>query len=152
MNTCVKVLEWSDAFATGVAEMDEQHMILVETLNEASVNLSLNRRASLLEQVVLDLLSYALYHFETEEHLMEQYGYAESAPEEAARHLEQHRAFSAQIVSTHKNLRYGAPVQQDEIVGFVNDWLNHHILKTDARLGTFILNKRNGEPRVATVG
>jgi len=35
-----ELLVWDDSYATGVAEIDEQHMILVHTLNEASVKLA----------------------------------------------------------------------------------------------------------------
>ena len=66
---------WNDTLVTGGDEMDDQHRILVKTLNEAGVKLSGNRDTALLEQITRDLLSYAIYHFETEEELMAQYHY-----------------------------------------------------------------------------
>ena len=40
MNQATTPLVWNDSFATGVAEIDDQHMILVHTLNEAAGKLA----------------------------------------------------------------------------------------------------------------
>jgi hypothetical protein len=74
-------LVWSDRYATGVEAIDEQHMILVHTLNEAATKLAEDASVEHLDRITQDLLAYALYHFETEESLMQQYGYEEGSPE-----------------------------------------------------------------------
>lgn len=55
-------LVWNAGFATGVGEIDEQHLILVHTINEASAKLASECPADQLGQVTQDLLAYALYH------------------------------------------------------------------------------------------
>jgi len=140
--TASQPLVWNDSYATGVAEIDEQHMILVHTLNEAGVRLVKDASLESLEQITQDLLSYALYHFETEEELMQKYGYADGPPEEAARHLEQHRAFSAKVVAVREGLKAGTLISPDDLLGFLNNWLVNHILNTDKKLGAFIVAKR----------
>ena len=132
---------WSSRFVTGVMEMDDQHMILVDLLNTATRRLSDASGGTAISQIVLDLLSYAIYHFETEESLMEEYDYAGTAPEDAARHLEQHRAFSAKIVAAHERLKTGDNVDADELMGFIHDWLINHILGTDRALAAHILQR-----------
>ena len=136
-------LAWSDDFATGVAEIDEQHMILVHTLNEAAVKLAYDTSLETLEQITQDLLSYALYHFETEEELMQQYGYADGAGDSADLHLAQHRAFSAKVVSVRDGLKSGMKITADDLLEFLNNWLVNHILNTDKKLGAFIVAKRS---------
>lgn len=136
------LLSWNDGFATGVAEIDEQHMILVHTLNEASVRLASAAGPSLLEQITQDLLAYALYHFETEEALMQEYGFEEDARPDWTSHLDQHRAFSAKVVGVREGLKSGNPIAPAELLAFLNQWLVNHILSTDKRLGVFIVERR----------
>lgn len=135
-------LIWNDTLVTGVQEIDEQHMILVHTLNEASVKLSQNASLEVLERITQDLLSYALYHFETEEELMQQYGYEEGPQGEANLHLEQHRSFSSKVVAVRENLKQGILIAPTDLIGFLNDWLVNHILNTDKKLARFVLAKR----------
>ena len=137
-----KRLEWGEALITGVPEIDEQHMILVHTLNEASERLAIESTAETLGEITQDLLSYALYHFDTEEELMQQYGYQAGSADDAQLHLEQHRSFSSKVVSVREGLKTGVLIAPEALIGFLNDWLVNHIQNTDKRLARFILDKR----------
>ncbi|MBF0356934.1 MAG: bacteriohemerythrin, partial [Alphaproteobacteria bacterium] len=55
-----KLIVWNEQLATGSAEIDGQHQILVNTLNEANIRLTDESPLDLLEQITKDLLSYAL--------------------------------------------------------------------------------------------
>ena len=143
-------LIWNDSFATGVPEIDEQHMILVHTLNEAAIKLAGDPSLENLDQITRDLLSYALYHFETEEELMQEYGYEASPDDAAVRHLEQHRKFSAKVVAVRDAIKAGNLIQPGELLGFLNDWLVNHILNTDRKLGEFIVARRNQQAAQAS--
>jgi hemerythrin len=134
-----KPMVWQDSFDTGVEEIDEQHRILVNTINEAGVTLSENSNMEVLEQITNDLLSYALYHFETEEELMHQNEYTEG---DMDAHLAQHRDFSATVVGVKDGIRSGKPISKDDLLSFLQNWLVNHILNTDKKLGAFILEKR----------
>jgi hemerythrin-like metal-binding protein len=131
-------IPWSDTMCTGVAEIDQQHHILVDTLNEATTKLTGDIADPVFEQITRDLLAYAIYHFDTEEQLMRQHGYAAAIPEDAAAHLHQHRHFSEQVVALRTNAHAGKPGSRDALLAFLQDWLIHHILTSDKRLGQFI--------------
>lgn len=135
-------LEWNERFVTGVTEIDEQHMILVHTLNEAAEKLSHDSSLELLEHITQDLLSYALYHFETEEELMQQYGYVDEDGENANLHFAQHRGFSSKVVAVREDLKAGILIPAGDLIEFLNGWLVNHILNTDKKLGAFIAAKR----------
>jgi hemerythrin-like metal-binding protein len=137
-------LVWRDDFATGVQEIDEQHMILVETLSEARTLLDDNPDPETVDALTNDLLSYALYHFETEEQLMAHHRYAEATPAAAAKHLAEHRNFSARVVAMRDALGDGTRMGPDALLAFLEDWLTHHILNTDRELGAFITARRRG--------
>jgi len=131
---------WNDSFLTGIDRIDEQHKVLVNTLNEANARLAGNVTRELLEQITRDLLSYAIYHFETEETLMQEYGYAGLATGDAEKHRQEHRSFSQQVVALREGLRDGRLVTREELLSFLNNWLINHILYTDKQLGEFLNN------------
>lgn len=131
-------IQWNDAMLTGVAEIDRQHRILVDTLIEAQTNLTGNLHDPLFEQITRDLLAYAIYHFDTEESLMRQHGYATAAPDEMAAHLAQHRRFSEQVVALRSDGRDDKPGAREALLEFLRNWLVGHILTSDQQLGKFI--------------
>lgn len=145
MSAPFQPLVWNDSYATGVTEIDEQHMILVHTLNEAGVTLVQNCNQESLEQITQDLLSYALYHFDTEEALMQEYDYPSADGSLDTLHHEQHRAFSAKVVAVREGIKSGNLISADELLGFLNNWLVNHILHTDKHLGAFVSAKRRAE-------
>ncbi|MBI5786755.1 MAG: hemerythrin family protein [Rhodocyclales bacterium] len=128
-------IKWNDDMLTGVAEIDAQHRILVDTLIEANTKLTADASDPLFEQITRDLLAYAIYHFDTEEQLMRQCGYA---PDDAAKHVGEHRSFSEQVVALRNDARRGEPGARNALVAFLRDWLVNHIMTSDRRLGQFI--------------
>lgn len=131
-------IEWSDSMTTGVAQIDNQHRFLVDTLRQANNRLLDDHEGALLGEIAKDLLTYAIMHFETEENLMKRYGYAEAFPELARAHIAQHRDFSHQVVAVCDNLREGRQVSRIEVLKFLNEWLRHHVLGIDQKLGAFV--------------
>jgi hemerythrin-like metal-binding protein len=130
---------WSDNLVTGIDKIDEQHQILVNLFNEANIKLTANNSAEFLEQITRDMLSYALYHFETEEELMQEYSYIDGKTENEDSHVQQHRSFSAKVVAVRNDIRAGILISREDLLSFLNNWLITHILKTDKRLAAFLL-------------
>ncbi len=139
-------LVWNDSLITGVPEIDEQHQILVHTLNEAGEKPSPGARPEDYEAITRGLLGYALYHFETEEALMQEYGYAQDESPDAHRHQAEHRGFTQQVIAVRENLEAGVLTPPEALLGFLNDWLMRHIMLTDKRLAAFILARRSRAP------
>jgi hemerythrin-like metal-binding protein len=126
---------WSDALMTGVQEIDEQHQILVNMLNEANARLTEYSGHDVLQNIIRDLMSYALYHFDTEEELMVENQYDQVDREI---HFREHRGFSDKVSKLQQELRQGKLVSREELLTFLNGWLINHILKTDMQLGRFL--------------
>lgn len=140
-----ELIVWNDELVTGVTEIDEQHRILVNSINEANTRLNNTQvNAEILEKITQDLLSYALYHFETEEELMQKYHYDETQEEDSTLHQKQHRDFSATVVSVREGIKAGKLISREDLLTFLNGWLISHILNTDKKLGAFIQAKRAG--------
>ncbi|MCF6251308.1 MAG: bacteriohemerythrin [Methylococcaceae bacterium] len=137
-------ISWNDDFVTGVKEIDEQHMILVNTLNEASSKLTSDNSQSVLLNFTQELLAYALYHFETEEALMQQYDYQIADQMSIQQHLKEHRSFSQQVIAVREQIHAGKNIEIPKLLDFLYQWLVNHILKTDKALAKQILAKRAG--------
>jgi hemerythrin-like metal-binding protein len=141
-------IEWSEKMTTGVPEVDSQHRFLVDTVREANRKLLNDHEGVLLGEIAKDLLTYAIMHFETEEELMKRHGYAEAFPEIANVHVAQHREFSHQVVAVCDNLREGRPISRLDVLKYLNEWLRHHVLGIDQKLGAFVREasaKRNAD-------
>jgi hemerythrin-like metal-binding protein len=138
LKTPFEPIEWVESMATGVAAVDKQHRFLVDTLQQANQELMDDHDAELLMTISKDLLGYALTHFDTEETLMQRYGYQEAYPEKAREHIAQHREFSRQVVAFCDRMREGRGVSRMELLKFLNHWLRDHVLGIDQLLGDFL--------------
>ena len=130
--------DWNDAMLTGVEEIDQQHRVLVNTLNDFAAKLAGHADDRLFDQVTRDLLAYAIYHFETEEELIKRYGYDLAERDEANAHIRQHRSFSAQVIALRGEAGEARSAAQYELLAFLKDWLMNHIGTSDQRLGKFL--------------
>lgn len=137
-----KKIVWSSEYETGVDDIDEQHQILVNTINEASQKLGEDASVESLETITRDLLSYALYHFEEEEEMMQKYDYKAYSLNEYESHMKQHRDFSAKVVAIRESIKEGNPICKDELIEFLTNWLINHINKTDKKLGAYICSQK----------
>ena len=132
------LLEWGPKLLTGIEAIDEQHKMLVDMLNEANLRMRSMVERAVVESIVRDLMSYALYHFETEEELMLEQAYAKESPDDAATHAREHREFSQTVASVQQDLVAGKLITREALLGFLNNWLVNHILNTDMRLASFL--------------
>jgi hemerythrin-like metal-binding protein len=132
------LLEWGPKLLTGIEAIDEQHKMLVDMLNEANLRMRSMVERAVVESIVRDLMSYALYHFETEEELMVEHGFAQESSEDAATHAREHREFSQTVASVQQDLVAGKLITREALLGFLNNWLVNHILNTDMRLASFL--------------
>ncbi len=129
------MLEWSNRFATGIAEIDDQHQELFRQVNRLLEACSQGTGKALLPEIFDFLGKYAVEHFATEERYMERYGYPE---------LAEHRKVHQEFVRTFLQFRQQAEAQGPgvHLVVQVNrvlvDWLKNHILKMDQEMGKFL--------------
>ena len=129
---------WTEAMLTGVTAIDEQHQILVNMVNVANEKLAKDISRNTLVGIIHDLMSYAVYHFDTEEKLMVENTYP---VDDKQQHFQEHRGFSAKVASLHQHVSQGELISREELLEFLNDWLINHIMHSDKKLGDFLTNK-----------
>lgn len=134
-------IKWEKSYEVGIKKIDEEHKILINTINEFNNSSKDNYTTSNVENLIKDLLSYALYHFETEEELMIRYNYDVEKEDEYKLHIEKHRYFLTKISSIKKDLLDNKLVEKELIYNFLQDWFLNHINNIDKKLGKFLLEK-----------
>ena len=125
-----KLVTWSNKLAVGVRVIDEQHMRLIELINQLSDAMYSGRGQNMLNKVLTVLETYALYHFDTEEKLMATHKYDESAA-----HKNGHELFTETVKRFRYKFDSGHVVVSTEILFFLREWIIAHIMKTDRELG-----------------
>lgn len=125
---------WSEAYATGVGEIDAQHRELLEQVDRLLG--AIERDAAAVGRLLDFLGDYALSHFEMEERLMERHGFP---------HAEAHREAHAGFVRAFGRIRFDYDLDGltegmvELITGWLVEWLKGHILDMDRVLGRWLV-------------
>lgn len=126
----MSLMKWTqEDYGTNVKIADEQHQELFNKVNALNDAVSKKNRSEIGTRLD-DLIDYVVEHFQTEEHLMEQRGYAG---------LEEHRQEHKNLVATCADLQGKFHANEAEIeegtMAFIKNWLDHHIPVIDRSYG-----------------
>ena len=129
------MLEWSERFSVGVAEIDGQHRELFRQVNRLLTSCSQGAGKALLPEIFDFLGKYALEHFATEERYMQRYNYPG-----LAEHQKIHQDFVKTFLDFRKQAEQEGPgvhllVQVNKVLV---EWLQNHILRMDQAMGKFL--------------
>lgn len=116
-------MKWADKFATGVADIDEQHKSLFDWFAqlESAAN---DQRIMIVAYALTRLMQYTRTHFAAEERLM-----ADCAYPRLAAHRAEHEAFRQRL----QDLRTASLTQDigSATVNLLREWLVKHITVSD---------------------
>jgi len=135
---------WKNEYSVGIDEIDEQHKGLVNciaNLEKSIESVDEKQRWTAVHYAVVQLSDYTRIHFAVEESLMRVLGY----PQRDA-HLAQHRVFTSFLENVQrKSITHD--ISEDEIVGFLRDWLLTHIVHEDKKYAAWFARENSGEVR-----
>jgi hemerythrin len=129
----VSGLAWNHACFVGVKAMDDQHGILVDTLNEVRAQLLRGSAREQLSEHVERLIEFTRLHFGCEESLLERYGFPG---------LREHRAAHTQLLT--EILQAGNFAENDEktelhrLLSDLSSSYLQHIEALDRQYGTWL--------------
>ena len=136
-------VRWKESYSIGIPDADGDHQHLFGLINELHEVVERDSRTNTIADTVDELeemgsvidalLEYASLHFSKEHSHMERLAYP--AYEE---HRQAHRKFTETVRGYRKDFDEGGAVFPMEIVQFLRDWLDAHILNVDKRLGEFL--------------
>lgn len=127
-NMSIKKLEWQDKYSVGVAELDEQHKHMFNTINELLNSINTGTTVEHLGSIIDSLVKYKMFHFETEEKYFKEFNY-----DGAEEHIAKHKEFNDKLAYLVE--KYPSPTVEFafELVDFLEDWLLDHLIRTDQK-------------------
>lgn len=126
-------LQWSESIAVGIGIIDAQHQNLFNYYNELSQAVQKNDSAGDIKEVLEQLKTYAVYHFDTEIGLMRQHGYPE-----ADEHEEEHREYLEEIEDFDIRHTISEPGLAKDMLDFLTGWITRHIKTRDMAFAEFL--------------
>ena len=124
--------DWSDEMSVNVHAIDSQHKILIEMINTLHEAM-LARKGREMQKTTIDaMVEYAATHFKLEEGYMKKFTY----PGYDA-HKGEHDAFTAKAQDLKERAEQKGFGLTLEIMGFLKDWLQNHIMGTDKKYSKF---------------
>lgn len=130
-------MQWTDAFVTGISQIDQQHRWLVESINQLHDEISgKNADKEVVYKILHGLIDYTFNHFIVEEDLFKRFDYPKTDA-----HLEEHNKFTRDTAALLEKFEGGETLRADALE-FLREWLSHHILTVDMAYVPFM--KENG--------
>ncbi|WP_415034305.1 bacteriohemerythrin [Azonexus sp.] len=134
----VKLVNWQPEMSVGNTHIDEQHQILIDTINQLA-NAEIRNDRAIVAMIIDELINYTVFHFEYEEDLIAAANYPD-----LEQHRRIHQGFVRWIRQVREEFTYHSRRQLgSEILGYLRDWLRKHILGEDQRYRPFLDNAEN---------
>jgi len=125
------LLEWTPALSVDIKSIDEQHKKLFGYINKLDDALEQKRAKEILAQLFNDLEDYTHTHFGLEEMYFNKFDYKDKYA-----HVAEHTEFIRRLAEMKKEMQDEA-MDVEDLLGFLVDWLMHHIKGTDHQYSKF---------------
>ncbi|WP_066505399.1 bacteriohemerythrin [Abyssisolibacter fermentans] len=136
------MFEWKEEYSVQIKDIDNQHKKLLSIGEELFYIVSGKSDIDHYDEIISilkELEEYTIYHFGYEEALMQKYNY-----DEFLGHKEEHNKFINKIkgITTDSVDEAQVTISMD-IIMFIADWIEHHILKSDHKYKELLKEKIN---------
>lgn len=128
---------WEDNYKTGIDEIDQDHMRLVNLINDLYEAMQDGSGGALLLPIFSALKHYTEDHFAREERYM---GECEASDHD--QHLNEHKRMMATLADLERRHRQGEAAISLQTLSFLRDWLKNHICVIDKAMASQISGKR----------
>lgn len=117
---------WEEKHSTGIQSIDNQHKEIFRYLNSLLDAMKIGQANKVIYQIVFDLENYSLVHFQKEEFFFQRFNYSG-----AKEHIQQHQFFIQKVSKLKSDLKSGNIALSIELLNFLKDWIENHILVVD---------------------
>ncbi|MBF0559256.1 MAG: hemerythrin family protein [Nitrospirae bacterium] len=129
-------MTWKNSLSVNIEAVDEQHKKLIRLINDMHDAMKTGQSKEVMGRIFGELLDYTATHFKYEEDLFQKYGYPDSFD-----HKKAHEALVNKAVDLKTKFDRGELSINLEVMSFLKDWLNNHILRTDKKYSAFFNSK-----------
>ncbi|HNY32536.1 MAG TPA: bacteriohemerythrin [Fibrobacteria bacterium] len=137
MTADTAIISWNPEWELGIEIVDTKHKQLVRmvaALQEQVRNQTAS--AAVDSRLIEELLAYALTHFTEEESLFRGKGW-----DGEAAHILEHQNFLLKARREMIRFQAGNPETREALLGWLVEWLKHHIGFADREHGAFLRNR-----------
>ena len=128
-----KFVQWTPSMDLGIGEIDRQHRMLVDYINDLHSAMSNHRSASELLEILHKLRNYTSTHFRDEEKHFVHTDYPLVKD-----HLKIHREFEAKVDEVERGIKEGTVTLSMDLLSFLKDWLVKHIMGMDTQYVPYV--------------
>ena len=132
-----KIVVWSELYETGVAQIDKQHMELVDMTNELYEACLEGKTAAAFKEAMSKMVEYVRFHFTEELKLLEQINFPQ-----IAEHKQQHDTLVWDILEAVKEYNEGKKYTPNHFVRILKEWVFGHIAISDQSYAIFVAEQR----------
>jgi len=130
----MKAFKWCEDLSVGIDEIDQDHRRLITCLDNLFTACSAGQGPVVLKDILACLMQYTREHFSHEEDVMRRVGYPG---------LDEHREMHIELVSELDDIIDEFTISNshelsNKTLQFLEDWLTHHILIEDKKIGKYI--------------
>ena len=130
----IELIHWESEYSVGVAEIDAQHLDLINLINDM-ISLSTETRAGAKKNFIEKCTlagAHWFKHFETEENILSKTTY-----EKFADHKNEHENLTAKVVNLQNILSSKEDVDLFSLIVSFKEWVLSHILLYDKEAKDF---------------
>ena len=126
------LINWNDSFSVKVSEIDQQHKMLIDMVNELHDAMKIGKGRDALGKIVENLIRYSTTHFALEERYFAQIEYPD-----IDNHVKEHANFIRKVMEFQEGFNKRNLTLSVEVMKFLSDWLQSHILGADQKYSQF---------------
>jgi len=130
------IIKWRDSYETGIRSIDMQHQKLIELINDLYKVLRNEKSNELIEEVLIELTTYAEKHLQEEEGVLEDHGY-----KEYENHIAIHQSYRDKLASLIAESKKNHDEAVKNTYVFLRQWWMGHIVAEDKKYGEFLKSK-----------
>jgi hemerythrin-like metal-binding protein len=129
----VTLLTWSHECIVGVQAMDDQHGILMDTLNELRDMLLRGTSRRDVSLQLERLIEFTQMHFQSEEQLLLQQGFPG-----AEEHRKAHHHLLTRLYAALETVNRDEPIRLNSVLEFLPAWYLEHVEQLDQPYGVWL--------------
>lgn len=130
------LMEWEDRLMVNIKALDDQHKKLIGLINKLHDAMTTGKSKNVLDEILSELVNYTILHFANEQALLQKYGYPDFV-----QHKKEHDDLTRKTIELRDSLNSDKGVIGVEVMSFLKEWLNKHILGTDKKYTVYLNGK-----------
>lgn len=128
------LIEWTCKLELGVKSIDKQHQRLVKCINKLDETIKSGHQFEEIGSIFHQLIEYTQSHFKYEERLFDVHKYSDEK-----NHKQLHEELIIKVQDFHYKFKEENNDISMELLAFLKDWLEKHILIEDKKYTTCLI-------------